>query len=799
KPSPQSISMADLKFVDQHNMVACLEKIEENDEFHQIVDFLSTCSINYALTVSSTIYAFYIKHFWNTAISKRVNSVKQIYAIVDGKAVVISESSVRSDLLFNDEGGNVTPLFDSMLVQNQAHEGEGSEIPTEPQPTPSTLQPNISATQTAPLQTATHPKVSHESQTKNLIEQILPSPSTYQRKYKKIHKPRKAKKVTVLPQTSVPLDIRADEAVHQEKGDSVERAITTNASLVTIQHSDNITKTQSTSMSIDPISKEIGSGDRPWRQETTLGVQMLRLEQFKTAQDLVIKRLQKKVKRLEKKQRTRTLGMKLYKLGTSKKKTLDKENVSKQGRDESNRTDEINLSDKGSGETKVFDYTTAKKDVNAAEPVSTAGDAVNAASVIPNVIVVGPSASAVGPSTSTAEDIFEDEMKTMADTLMAIRRTRPRTTSVVIHDVEKEPRRATLPPIAQIQRDAEIAQRLFEEEQAHFKREQMIGGEKDAEQEANDVALIKQMEDVQERIDADVLLAKKLQQEEREQFIVDEQARMLVDLIIERKRFFATQRSKQIRNKPQTKAQLRNKMVTYLKHIEGSKKRSRVDHDKESVKKPKLEEDDVEKEELKACFDIVLVDDIAIDVKALATKYPIIRYNGSIQAGKRKFKDKVLLVQAQANGQILHEDELAFLADPGITECQATYTVITHNVAYQVDDLDAYYSDCDELNTGKVALMANLSHYGSDALAEVHNLDNVDNNMINQGVQYVIESQQVAVQNSKTSAQQDALRLSVIKQLKTQVINCTKINLDNKSVHNTLIVELERYKEQVKC
>ncbi|GJZ44360.1 hypothetical protein Tco_0591615 [Tanacetum coccineum] len=32
--------------------------------------------------------------------------------------------------------------------------------------------------------------------------------------------------------------------------------------------------------------------------------------------------------------------------------------------------------------------------------------------------------------------------------------------------------------------------------------------------------------------------------------------------------------------------------------------------------------------------------------------------------------------------------------------------------------LDAYDSDCDDLNTAKVALMANLSHYGSDALAE---------------------------------------------------------------------------------
>ncbi|GKB71163.1 retrovirus-related pol polyprotein from transposon TNT 1-94 [Tanacetum coccineum] len=98
------------------------------------------------------------------------------------------------------------------------------------------------------------------------------------------------------------------------------------------------------------------------------------------------------------------------------------------------------------------------------------------------------------------------------------------------------------------------------------------------------------------------------------------------------------------------------------------------------------------------------------------------------------FKDKVLLVQAQASGQILHEEELAFLANPGIPEGQATQTVSTHNAAYQADDLDAYDSDCYELNTARVALMANQSHYGSDALAEVHNHDNVNNNMINQAV-----------------------------------------------------------------
>ncbi|GJS47817.1 hypothetical protein Tco_0597938 [Tanacetum coccineum] len=195
-------------------MVACLEKSEENVEFHQIVDFLSTCSINYALTVSPTIYASYIEQFWNTATSKTVNLVKQIHAIVDGKAMVISESSVRSDLLFNDEDGiacltndeifenlalmgyehlstkltfqkgKFTPLFDSMLVQNQAPKGEGSTTPLEPQPTSSTSQPNVFEPLTEPLQTETPPPVFHEPQTKAHIEKILPSLTTYQRKRK---------------------------------------------------------------------------------------------------------------------------------------------------------------------------------------------------------------------------------------------------------------------------------------------------------------------------------------------------------------------------------------------------------------------------------------------------------------------------------------------------------------------------------------------------------------------------------------------------------------------------------------
>nr|GFC43824.1 hypothetical protein [Tanacetum cinerariifolium] len=51
-------------------------------------------------------------------------------------------------------------------------------------------------------------------------------------------------------------------------------------------------------------------------------------------------------------------------------------------------------------------------------------------------------------------------------------------------------------------------------------------------------------------------------------------------------------------------------------------------------------------------------------------------------------------------------------------ESLTNQTVVTTNAAYQADDLDAYDSECDELNSVKVALMAILSHYGSDNLAE---------------------------------------------------------------------------------
>ncbi|GJY08877.1 hypothetical protein Tco_0377062 [Tanacetum coccineum] len=122
--------------------------------------------------------------------------------------------------------------------------------------------------------------------------------------------------------------------------------------------------------------------------------------------------------------------------------------------------------------------------------ISLGGYQLNTASI--DVSVAGPSnVSTTDPSISTAGDIFKDEMMTIIDTLVAIRSTRPRTTSVIIHDVEEEPRKSTPAPTAQpsskdkgkalmvepknssknpikaqIQMDEELAIRLHEEEKA---------------------------------------------------------------------------------------------------------------------------------------------------------------------------------------------------------------------------------------------------------------------------------------------------------------------------------------------
>ncbi|GKC07137.1 hypothetical protein Tco_0998747 [Tanacetum coccineum] len=109
----------------------------------------------------------------------------------------------------------------------------------------------------------------------------IPVPSSSQPK--KTHKHRNTKrKATEISQSSGPTTIVADESVYEERGDNMERAATTVTSL--------------------DVEQDIG--DRPAQ------ARVLALENIKTAQDLEITSLKKRVKKLEKKKKARTPQLK---------------------------------------------------------------------------------------------------------------------------------------------------------------------------------------------------------------------------------------------------------------------------------------------------------------------------------------------------------------------------------------------------------------------------------------------------------------------------------------------------------
>ncbi|GKB74472.1 hypothetical protein Tco_0935884, partial [Tanacetum coccineum] len=111
--------------------------------------------------------------------------------------------------------------------------------------------------------------------------------------------------------------------------------------------------------------------------------------------------------------------------------------------------------------------------------------------------------------------------------------------------------------------DEEIAIKVQEEWEAEEEKKKL------AKKEATKVAFTNEYDFIQARLNADKILAEKLQEEEREKFSIEQRAKFLHDIIAAQRRFLAQQRSKAIRNKLPTKNQLRNQMMTYLKYVGG--------------------------------------------------------------------------------------------------------------------------------------------------------------------------------------------------------------------------------------
>ncbi|GJR11087.1 hypothetical protein Tco_0793739 [Tanacetum coccineum] len=512
--------MSTPKFAETHNLVAFLEKPKESNGFEGIIDFLNASSIKYALTVNPTVYESCIQQFWATAKAKTVNGERQIQALVDKKKVIITEKSVRSDLMLEDaEGIECLPndvIFEQLTLMG-AKTTAWSEFS-------STMASAIICLATN--QKFNFSKYIFDHMMKNLEGGVkfLMYPRFVQREVKGF-----SRRITPLFQTMM---VQAPEYMGENLAaptDSHSTPIITQPSSSKPQKKKSKRKQRKDSGPTEPIPDELTneepistpSCDPPESGEdrlkltelmnlcTKLQKQVLDLEEAKTVQAKEIVSLKKRVKQLKHRKKSRTSGL----------KRLRKEDTSKQGRkitdldadeevtliDETQeRYDEemlFDVQDDLQGEEVVAEQEVAEKEVSAADPVTTAGEVVTTASATTTVdeLTLAQTLIEIKEAKPKAVTTFATTITTV------VASTRPKAKGIVFHDQEEQASAFT-PIVSSSQLP-----------QAKDKgKGKMLEKERVAQEEASRAANIEELDSIQAMIEADEQLAARLQAEEQE-------------------------------------------------------------------------------------------------------------------------------------------------------------------------------------------------------------------------------------------------------------------------------------------
>ncbi|GJW88806.1 hypothetical protein Tco_0164146 [Tanacetum coccineum] len=279
---------------------------------------------------------------------------------------------------------------------------------------------------------------------------------------------------------------------------------------------------------------------------TKLQAHILDLEKAKDAQAKEIAALKKRVQKLERKKTSRTTGLqRLKKVGITRRvescedqESLgDHEDASKQGRS----IEDINADVEIPVEAKIDE----KNEQSTKLDDSTAGEAVTTTSVEDSVAPTIP---------TTVEE-------TLAQTLMEIKAAKPKAKGIVLHDQEEQVfvSKSTVSvtqPSVKDKGKAQLEAEIIEKEKLARKQEE----------EAN-IALIESWDDTQAMMEADFELTQRLQTKEQGEITIEERSRLFVELMNKRKKHFAMLRAEEKKRKPPTKAQKRNQMSTYLKNM----------------------------------------------------------------------------------------------------------------------------------------------------------------------------------------------------------------------------------------
>ncbi|GKC33113.1 hypothetical protein Tco_1040407 [Tanacetum coccineum] len=307
-----------------------------------------------------------------------------------------------------------------MMVQDQEEVGEGSEIPTDPHHTPTIIQPSTS-----------QPQKNQRSR-------------------------RSKRKDTEVPQPSSPTTKVVDEAINKEMDDSLERAATTATGLkidsgggprrqetmgdtITQTRSENVSK-----LSNDPLlvrGNTLQSGEDILKLEelmalcTTLQSRVLSLETTKTTQATKIASLKKRVKKLERRNKSRTHGLKrLYRVGLSRRvessedEGLGEEDASKQGRiADIDANEDIYLVNVRTDED-MFGVNDLDGDEVIVESVDVVKTAEETRSVVEEVTTVTILVSAA--TTTTTTTAITDVEMTLAQALTELKSVKPKAKTI---------------------------------------------------------------------------------------------------------------------------------------------------------------------------------------------------------------------------------------------------------------------------------------------------------------------------------------------------------------------------------
>ncbi|GJZ86988.1 hypothetical protein Tco_0658598 [Tanacetum coccineum] len=518
--------MAVLESFPKHNMVTYLEKTAGNAEFHEVIDFLARSSIHHALALVNVPVP--LDHFPVNALTSKVFS----FMVKKGKHF----------------SGKVTPLFASMLVQSTKDEGATSERPSEPQPTPSPPYPSEAIVEP---QSDQSPRPSPTPHIPDSILEVFGGNHGGQSS--------------------------SDKSLSGNEGDMTLQSVYDLCISLCTQVTDQakeITHLKEQIKKLKKQAKHVITHHRAWmkseRKSAKAEPSVHKDPLFDELDDDEIDNMD--TEDAQDVGRTRD-GVNAEKESTEDVVSTDKEKVS---------TDRSKVStDKDKESTdKEKEGTDKDKDSTVSIDEGT-NDRTEARSATPTT-----------PTTpTTTPTMFRDD-ETIAQVLLNMSHpkavSREKEKGVELKDVEEtEIRRPTstrslltLKPLPKIDPKDKGKRKLEEEDKSDSESEDIPEAENKFKQLARDEEMARKLQEDWETEEERKRLAeeqatKTALSDEYDfiQFTVEERAKFLHDIIAAQRRFLEEQRAITIRNRPPTRTQLRNQMMTYLKHV-GNKKHS---------------------------------------------------------------------------------------------------------------------------------------------------------------------------------------------------------------------------------